>query len=220
MITILKKQQIVLSFAVIALLATLFFGVRTTHGLVSTTMGPGDSGAEVSELQTFLALDSAVYPEGLVTGYYGDLTTSAVTRFQCKQSIVCSGSVETTGYGRVGPQTLASIRALQGSTNPGPQGGDLSAPILGEPSVATTSTSASISWITNEPARSRVMYGTSWPFLLAAAPSYADITFDATSAVVIPSLFPNTTYYYVRESIDASGNTQYGIGTWFRTASN
>lgn len=196
-------------------LASLAYAQTTT---ITTTLEPGMTGSEVSALQTFLAADPAVYPEGLITGYYGSLTTSAVQRYQCKNGIVCSGSVESTGYGRVGPLTLAKING-QGGTPSG--GGDQSAPILGAPIVSTTSTSAAITWSTSELARSRVLYSTTLPMLSAAAfaamPSVADPSFDASSNVFVGGLVPNTTYYYILESTDASGNVQYGIDHSFRT---
>jgi peptidoglycan hydrolase-like protein with peptidoglycan-binding domain len=70
-------------------------------------LGPGSSGSGVSMLQEFLAADPSVYPQALVTGYYGSLTISAVQAFQVKNNIVSSGDPSTTGYGRVGPHTLA-----------------------------------------------------------------------------------------------------------------
>ena len=214
-----------MSAPVVTLMATLlvlFVSAQAAQALITTTMDPEDNNSQVSELQAFLALDSSIYPEGIVTGYYGTLTTAAVERFQCVYDIICSGSPVTTGYGRVGPLTLAEIRVRQGGVSLPPvgipsTGGDVNAPILNPPTVATTSVSALIAWTTNEAVRSRVMYATAWPFLFATAPSVADTTFDSTSAVQLLNLSPDTTYHYVRESIDAAGNVQYGIGTWFRT---
>jgi hypothetical protein len=75
----------------------------------------GDSGEGVRQLQIFLkAQGPEIYPEGLVTGYFGPLTQRAVQRFQAKYNIVSSGTPETTGYGLVGPLTRAKINALQG----------------------------------------------------------------------------------------------------------
>src|SRR3989344_3135465 len=67
------------------------------------------TGGEVTKLQKILAEDPTVYPEGLVTGYYGSLTEKAVQRWQAKQGVISSGSPATTGYGIVGPQTRAKI---------------------------------------------------------------------------------------------------------------
>ncbi len=185
---------------------------------ITSEMSPGDSGTQVSALQTFLASDSSIYPEGLVTGYYGSLTVSAVQRYQCAQGIVCSGSPSTTGYGRVGPATLAHI--LGGGTIS--SGADLSAPILTQPAVTNiTSGAVSINWQTNEPAHSAVLYSTAPPALSAA--SFAamsrvdDTSFGSSANVSLTGLLPHTVYYFVIESVDASGNIQYGINHSFTT---
>ena len=46
------------------------------------TLYRGVSGDDVLELQEFLKQFSDVYPEGLVTGYFGPLTEAAVKRLQ------------------------------------------------------------------------------------------------------------------------------------------
>ncbi len=79
---------------------------------VSRVLKRGTTGADVTRLQQFLALDPAVYPEAQVTGYYGALTEAAVRRFQCKNKLVCDGTPESTGYGVTGPRT-AALLALQ-----------------------------------------------------------------------------------------------------------
>ncbi len=61
---------------------------------------------EVSRLQALLAKDPTVYPEALVTGYFGPATLSAVKRFQEKNAIVGKGSA---GYGLVGPFTQGAL---------------------------------------------------------------------------------------------------------------
>ncbi|MGC8651386.1 MAG: peptidoglycan-binding protein, partial [Minisyncoccia bacterium] len=61
----------------------------------------GMSSNEVKCLQQFLAnLDSDIYPEKLITGYYGPLTMAAVKRYQAMKGII------TTGY--FGPLTRAA----------------------------------------------------------------------------------------------------------------
>lgn len=50
--------------------------------LLSKNLRQGMSGSEVTKLQTFLAQDSSIYPQGLITGYFGPLTTAAAKRFQ------------------------------------------------------------------------------------------------------------------------------------------
>lgn len=71
----------------------------------------GAQGEDVRRLQEYLASDSAIYPEGLVTGYFGALTKKAVGRFQEKYSIASQGEA---GYGTVGPKTRAKVNELFG----------------------------------------------------------------------------------------------------------
>jgi len=82
-------------------------GYKFTVGLAY-----GDSGEGVRQLQIFLkAQGPEIYPEGLITGYFGSLTQKAVQRFQEKYGIAKAGD---PGYGYVGPKTRAKINALQG----------------------------------------------------------------------------------------------------------
>lgn len=196
--------------AAVFVLALAFAG--SVNAAVTTTLDPGDDGQQVRELQTFLAANPSIYPEGLVTGYYGSLTTAAVQRFQCQENIVCSGTPQTSGYGRVGPRTLAAISGTGGAV----PGGDISAPRMFPATVSVTTNSATITWTTSEAANSRVMYGTSWPFLFSTAPSVSG-GYGTSPSVTLTGLSPNTTYFYVRESTDVSGNVQYTIGETFRT---
>lgn len=96
---------------------------------IGRALKPGMSGADVTRLQQFLASDPSVYPTGQVTGYYGPLTQAAVQRWQIKYNIVASGSVETTGFGMVGPRTAAAM-ALQCSQSGASTGGS-GAPVGG-----------------------------------------------------------------------------------------
>ncbi len=69
------------------------------------------TGQRVITLQSMLAEDPSVYPEGRITGYYGVLTVKAVERFQLKYGISTLGA---PGYGVVGPKTKAKLNALYG----------------------------------------------------------------------------------------------------------
>jgi len=64
----------------------------------------GMTGDDVKLLQETLATDPEIYPEGLVTGYFGRLTEKAVKRFQQKMGVEQVGSV--------GPKTLSKINEL------------------------------------------------------------------------------------------------------------
>ncbi len=61
----------------------------------------GMSGDDVKALQAILAADTSIYPEGMITGFYGRLTSEAVKRFQKKYGI------EMLGF--VGPKTIKKL---------------------------------------------------------------------------------------------------------------
>lgn len=54
----------------------------------------GFSGDEVKEVQKFLKQFSEIYPEGLVTGYYGPLTEKAVKKFQEREGLEPTGKID------------------------------------------------------------------------------------------------------------------------------
>jgi hypothetical protein len=49
--------------------------------------GIGATNEEIKILQKILATDASIYPEGMVTGYFGPLTAKAITRLQTKYKL-------------------------------------------------------------------------------------------------------------------------------------
>lgn len=94
------------------------FTPPTTSFVINSNLELRDLGPEVTKLQGLLSKDASLYPEGLITGYFGSLTQKAVQRFQRKYGIVYSGVPETTGYGRVGPKTRLKIEEVFGGAKP------------------------------------------------------------------------------------------------------
>ncbi len=76
---------------------------------ISGTLSVGSRGEDVTRLQQFLAQNKSIYPQGLVTGYYGTETEDAVRRYQALHGIVATGTPSTTGYGIVGPSTRGEM---------------------------------------------------------------------------------------------------------------
>lgn len=60
----------------------------------SKSLKPGDRGEEVRNLQTILKSDSSVYPQGMVTGFYGSLTANAVKKLQRKYGLPQTGVLD------------------------------------------------------------------------------------------------------------------------------
>ena len=85
-------------------------GVKT---IFTQMLKRGSRSVQVSALQEFLKRDAGMYPEGLVTGFFGPATERAVQRFQTTYGLVSSGAPATTGYGAVGPRTREKLNLLQ-----------------------------------------------------------------------------------------------------------
>jgi hypothetical protein len=71
---------------------------------LTRTLREGAQGDDVRTIQALLALDPAVYPEGVISGRYGRMTTNAVKRFQIKHGLEPVGSVDA--------QTLRELNEL------------------------------------------------------------------------------------------------------------
>ncbi|HAT68603.1 MAG TPA: hypothetical protein DCS20_03210 [Candidatus Yonathbacteria bacterium] len=69
----------------------------------------GSSNSEVRALQEFLAKDKVIYPEAVISGYFGPATERAIKRLQVKYSVA---SIGVAGYGTVGPKTRALLNSL------------------------------------------------------------------------------------------------------------
>lgn len=216
----------------------------------------GDVGEKVKYLQALLAADPSVYPQGLITGYFGAATAQAVKQYQKKHGLSAVGSI--------GPQTLKKLKSeledtpiaiVQGTATstgmicaivppghliaPGwlkkhPNNGvivpacqtlppgiakkigtttppttpDTLAPAISGASIGSiASTSANVSWTTNEPASSKVYFGTTTPLSLGSAANIFSATLVTSHALALSGLTASTTYYYVIESKDAADNT-------------
>ena len=198
----------ILWFAIPILVTVLTFisTENTSHAFTQITMQleEGIMGPEVANLQTFLASNSIVYPEGLVTGYFGPLTRKAVTQFQIGYGV--------SAVGRVGPQTLTVINGLIGSG----KNINVSAPIISDISVDTSSRSARITWNSNEIVTGKVYYSTSPISIFEAtiaktAPMISgsvavDLDTDMSKSINLENLDGSTLYYYVVQTIDGDNN--------------
>jgi len=62
--------------------------------LISSPLKLGSSGEEVKLLQAVLSTDKSIYPSGIISGYYGDLTKQAVINFQQKYNLPQTGELD------------------------------------------------------------------------------------------------------------------------------
>ncbi len=242
----------------------------------------GMTGDDVKLLQTALAGDTSIYPEGLVTGYFGRLTALAVKRFQARHNL--------SQVGFIGPKTLEKLneflsqnpiianrdnddddddndkdknkwenrycvivppghliapgwlRKNKGRNDhyyiipvcqsippgiakkfpwwwPATSTPDTIAPVIS--GVATTNillSGATITWTTDEAATSKVYASTTSPFTPANAITASSGGSVKNHTVALSSLASSTTYYYIVESHDLFGNTATSSQYSFTTA--
>ncbi len=215
-----------INFGIVSIIAASLLTSGIAQAAITTSLDLGDQGAQVTELQTYLATNASIYPSGLVTGYFGALTQAGIQRFQTAQGIVTSGTPSTTGYGRVGPTTMARINNLNGSPN---QTAWDAVPVLSNPSVSVNSNSATISWNTNEAAIGQVYYN-NLPLISDEATGPRQQPYVSGVAVVInggyqlshsttlQGLQPNTTYYFLARAVDSAGNMSMTWPSSFHTS--
>lgn len=87
--------------------------------LINKQLDFGATDPQVKALQQFLNKQGFKVAEsgqpgsaGYETEYFGPSTQAALQKFQASQGIVSTGTATTTGYGRLGPQTLSAIQKL------------------------------------------------------------------------------------------------------------
>lgn len=212
----------------------------------------GMTSEDVKLLQEILATDPDIYPERLVTGYFGSLTEKAVKKFQKAAGIEQVGEVgpktiakinellkEGAGKsGKVPPGLLIApgIRAKLGFTPVPPPGQELppgikrkiegqedSVPpvISGVSVIGITSTSAKITWTTDEKADSKVWYDKTTPLVVTGStPTQSSSDLVLKHNIGLFDLTPGTAYYYAISSTDSSGNTtSMSVNDGFNTLS-
>lgn len=208
-----KNKNIILT----SIVALLIFGVAsiTNAQVINSTLSPGARGAEVSKLQSFLATNPLIYPEGLVTGFYGPLTEAAVRQFQVNYDL--------PQVGIFGPLTQAKMNKVISSG----LGLDISAPIISQVAKQANNNSATLSFTTDSYSNGKVYYDTKPLYISDAsmrftAPSVSgstkgENTLTAFHSINMGDLSPNTTYHYLVQVTDASGNVSVVWPSTFTT---
>jgi len=189
-----------------------------TFAPINGQMDLGDRGSNVTNLQTFMAANPTIYPEGLVTGYYGQLSAKSVRNFQTAYGIVSQGTPSTTGFGRVGPSTIVKLNNLIASGGWSPSSNDMSGPAFYNVGHSIGTNSISFTLSTNEVTNVYVAYATTplmfnegdinsvgfGPIGGMAVSSISGMS--GSHSVTLSNLNSNTVYYYTIIATDAAGN--------------
>jgi pimeloyl-ACP methyl ester carboxylesterase len=94
-------------------------------------------------------------------------------------------------------------------------GGDTIPPVISTVRAVTTLTTATITWLTNEPANSQVEYGLSPCPCGSTSP--LDLALATNHSITLTGLSPSTTYNYRVRSRDLAGNLAVSANNTFRT---
>jgi peptidoglycan hydrolase-like protein with peptidoglycan-binding domain len=235
--------------------------VRETTGEIRTTLRllrqlrEGVTGDDVKLLQEILATDPDVYPEGLITGYFGPMTKNAVKRFQKIAGLDQVGAVGsqtlsrlnqllTEGAGKSGkvpPGLLIApgirkkvdlelLKPLPGQVLPPGiakkiagqlPGKDVTPPVISGVKITDiTTTSAKITWTTNEESDSKVWYSTTTPLVVTSTtPVVISTSSVLNHEILLSGLTSSTTYYFIVNSTDKAGNNEISEQKTFTTLS-
>lgn len=114
--------------------------------------------------------------------------------------------------------TVTTSKEISFVTRKGTRGGDetgsTTPPVISSILASSTaSTTARITWVTNEPATSRVAYATSTPVGTAQVVSSA--TLVTNHEINLSGLVASSTYYFTVQSTDSEGNTSATYGNVF-----
>ncbi|MEK7187277.1 MAG: peptidoglycan-binding protein [Patescibacteria group bacterium] len=90
--------------------ATPVSAAKTPYFVFEKNFGIGATGRDVVHLQVLLATEEKLYPQGLVTGYFGSLTQSALIRFQEIHKLRVTGVVD--GPTRTKLESYSALRYL------------------------------------------------------------------------------------------------------------
>jgi hypothetical protein len=193
-------------------------GVSDTF--TSTTLGAGDTNAPTIFLVNANAATSSVtitwfttersssqVAYGTTTAYGSTSTLNSNLTFF--HSVTITGLDANTMYhfdvmSRDASGNLATSADATFTTDANP---DTTAPVIGGVSAsAVSSTSATVSWTTNEPATSKVYFASGSSLDLNTASSSSDSSLVTSHSVSLTGLSASTTYSYAVQSADAAGN--------------
>lgn len=154
---------------------------------------------------------------GTTTAY--GATTTLNSSLGLFHSVTLSGLTASTTYhfqvmsrDAVGNTSVSSDRTFTTSA------GDTTSPALSAISVSGIgSTTAQVSWTTNEPATSKVFFAAGPSLNLATASTVSSSALLTTHAMILGGLSASTTYSYAVQSQDAFGNASTSATSSFVT---
>ncbi|OHA89022.1 MAG: hypothetical protein A2653_01595 [Candidatus Zambryskibacteria bacterium RIFCSPHIGHO2_01_FULL_43_25] len=145
-----------------------------------------------------------------------DLNNSNVINSNFKSTfhfaLITSLSASTTYHSVITAKDIAGNTATSSEFHFTTGGGtvvivDTTAPIISATSTTVGTSTINVSWLTNEPATSKVYYSTTTPISTSTDNFVSNSSLVTNHSLGIGSLSTSTLYYLLIESRDASGNT-------------
>lgn len=155
----------------------------------------GSKGAEVMALQSLLKGQNNIYPEGLITGYYGPATQRAILRLQKVNGL------EQVGF--VGPKTRALLNKI--ASEGGQNYSYLYPQIIELNATSTGPNHMYVFWSSNKPTTGELFYATQTPLASTTPWVYLETSRSLTHATNLNNLATGTTYYFQVKITDQFG---------------
>ena len=149
--------------------------------------GDYDADEEISDIDTFEE------NRGLKLGHYKRANT-----IKCR-AVPAEPARPKEGKKRATPAISARLCKLS-------QAGDATAPVISGIGATAATSTATISWVTDEPASSKVKYAKESLSATTTIQVVTDSTLILNHSLDLTALTPSTTYYFIIESRDVAGN--------------
>lgn len=173
------------------------------------------STSEEATAQIEYGVDSAYGQTSLLNSSLATAHTIAISGLQPAMTYHYAVISTSAGGGRtVSPDYTFTTPRAPGPVINGPAVSNII--LSGAGSSATAE--VSISWNTNEPATTQVVFSAGgWHCTYLNASTIADVAGSTSHVVTLTGLVPNATYHYAVQSTDQSGNTSYSGDNVFTT---
>jgi hypothetical protein len=182
-------------------IATLNVDASTTEALLTWTTNEGaESVVWISETSPVDTSVAGTEQNGFVTNHERTLTglTAETTYYYIVAVTDEAGNVTTT-----------SEDSFETEAEPAPA--DTTAPVISNVAATMTgSTSAQVTWTTNEDAMSTIYYSVTSPVDTGSADTMTSAILSTSHTFDLLGLTASSTYYFIVESADGLGNTAAG----------
>lgn len=180
--------------------------VVTSVGTSSITVGWKTN--EVTTDRVYYSTSLPVTINASSTSYVSNASSTKI------HSLPISGLLANTTYYLVIESTdlagnVSTSATFSAKTSALPVVADTTAPIISSIASIIGASTSTISWITDEVSNSKVFYSTSTPLNIASSSTQSVLNGNLVTShsIDISGLATSTTYYFMVQSVDGSGNT-------------